>query len=132
MRKSYPKPGSCFTPENLAAVERLSAEGLHARQIANQLGLIPEQVGSIKGALTRRRKAIEFAQLERAAPTGPTSPRFQRPQGNSQKRERLCLTHRGPFMSDGPHNHICPSCTAGHKRITGCLDEAYSLAGVRV
>lgn len=31
-------------------------------------------------------------------------------EGRSQRRERLCMCCRSPFMSDGPHNRLCGRC----------------------
>lgn len=31
----------------------------------------------------------------------------------AKKKKRPCLRCRAPFMSEGPHNRLCPSCRTG-------------------
>lgn len=37
-----------------------------------------------------------------------------------QRKQRRCLTHGGMFMSDGPHNRICPTCTNSNRKPERC------------
>ncbi|HYH17532.1 MAG TPA: hypothetical protein VD995_02840 [Azospirillum sp.] len=37
-------------------------------------------------------------------------------------KERRCLRCRHPFLSEGPHNHICPSCQRGEDFQMGAVE----------
>lgn len=116
--KFKPSP---FTPETFDEVDRLTKHGWTAKRIAEQLGLKPEQIGSIKGALTRRRIAAQ--QLIDGGP------KFQKPQANTNRTKRKCLVHGGVFMSDGKHNRICPQCHGNRVRNSAAFDQEYSVVG---
>lgn len=71
-----------WSADDDATLRRLKAEGVTPINIA-------KQVGRAESSVYSRLEVLE---------------------GRSQRRERLCMCCRSPFMSDGPHNRLCGRC----------------------
>lgn len=94
-------------------IGRLKESGLSVPEIAFIHKMTQPQVNGILSSITKSANA-----------------RSRRARNIEPKVEKKCLTHGGMFMSEGPHNRICPSCSQSIKYNSHIAGD-YSLAGLR-
>lgn len=94
-------------------VGRLKSEGKSVPEIAFIHDMDQAQVRGILSSLAKSSNA-----------------RSRRARNIEPKVEKKCLTHGGMFMSEGPHNRICPACSHSIKYNSHIAGD-YSLAGLR-
>lgn len=118
------------SPELRAEINRLKTdERMSAREIAERLNASVYSVGAIFGALARAEIARVGRPPERVRTPTPARVKHAKPKPAAKTR-RKCLSHQGPFMSEGAHEQICPACKLSQRHSSGIAGD-YSLAGVR-